>query len=69
MMSYYLDPDYRRDAPAHGLYCCRCQKALRDNNYITVTVDYNTMTVRKDANGKEYIGNNCWKIISNKNGN
>jgi len=62
---FFLDPDFRKDPPNTGLYCCRCQRKV-EKSYRSVDVNWNTMEVRNDPLGKHLIGNDCWKIITSK---
>lgn len=57
---FYLDPDFRRDAPS-GPHCCRCQKAIDPIRAIQVTVDWEQWEVTEG--GSDLIGKDCWRII------
>lgn len=66
---FYLDPDYRRDAPKDtALFCCRCQKRVSGATTLRVVeVDWDKMMVRNNPLGKELIGSDCWKQITKDN--
>lgn len=72
IMLYFLDPDYRKDAPLNKdgttmPHCCRCFKPFKSKgNFLSVTVNYDNLTVQLDPIGKELIGIDCWKIITTK---
>lgn len=60
MPRYYLNPDFKRDAPKSGRYCVRCQRRLRDRaKVVHVTVDWETWQVTEG--GEELMGADCWK--------
>ena len=60
----YLDPDFRKDAPKDSAYCVRCQKAIKDTSKaVLVTVNWDNWDVT--LGGKELLGKDCFKIISN----
>lgn len=59
-----LNPDFKKDPPETGLYCCRCQRKV-EKSYRSVEVNWDTVGVRNDPLGKDYIGNDCWKTITN----
>lgn len=62
-MWFYLDPDFRRDAPKTGAYCVRCQKAIANPaKAMAVTVNWDWWSVTKG--GPELMGADCWKKIS-----
>ena len=70
-MEYYLDPDYRKLPKKDDKYCIRCQKSFKDadSNFILVSVNYDTMRVKKGWTNEiawqaGLIGNDCWKIIT-----
>ena len=63
MTAFYLDPDFRRDAPEEGPYCVRCQKRIADiSKAVHVTVDWNTWMVTEG--GDDLMGHDCWAKIS-----
>jgi 1,4-dihydroxy-2-naphthoyl-CoA synthase len=64
----YLNPDYRREAPRKGLFCCRCQKPIdaKSNGYVNVEVNYDTLEVMVHRFGKEVIGKDCLKKVLNE---
>jgi len=65
MKEYYLDPDYRRDAPKDKPYCIRCQKEIKDiKKAVRVDFDENTIRVKQNESGEFLIGSNCWKQIT-----
>ena len=57
---FYLDPDFRRDAP-DGPHCCRCQKPIDPGKAIRVTVDWDEWEVVEG--GTDLIGRDCWRQI------
>lgn len=58
---FWLDPDYRRDAPTTGPYCIRCQRSLRNCKSVQVTLT-SMWTVK--LGGEELMGLDCWKKVS-----
>jgi len=65
MKAFPLDPDFTKDAPLSGAFCCRCQKPLNDPfKCFRVQVDWNTWMVHKTIVGNSLIGKNCWKKIT-----
>lgn len=62
IMSFHFSPDYRKEPPSNGLYCCNCQRPL-NGKFISVSINYETMQVKEDINGKDKIGVDCWRKI------
>lgn len=73
---YYLDPDNRKDRPAEYLFCCRCQKAIKnwanvvmvelhhDHPWVRIDHTFMSSNCQIDTLDKGLIGSDCWKIIT-----
>lgn len=78
MISYNLNPDFRRKAPETGNYCACCQKPIR-GKAIPITVNWENwevveghgvnLPIRKTS-GKTidagYVGSVCWKKVKTR---
>lgn len=72
---YSIDPDFRPQpwiTEGKGWHakprCCRCQKVIKNvDAAIRGTTDETGFTFQVDANGKQLLGSDCWKIVVDNN--
>lgn len=66
---YLLNPDFRKDAPKTGPWCCRCQRPLKSitkgESMRLVEVDWDRWLVRNNPLGKDLLGSECFKQVFN----
>lgn len=76
MKVYNFEPDFRRRAPDSGLYCCVCQKPLKDDTKaLPVTINWENWQMVEGHGFRElvrgnsvvdaafsntFVGRDCW---------